>query len=48
MKPYADAPPSSRTFGPVALRDTDATPFTTILEDLIERVTGAIAAAIVD
>lgn len=48
MKPSAEAPPSSRTFGPVAPRDTDATPFTTILEDLIERVTGAFAAIIVD
>ncbi len=40
--------PSSRTTGSIALRDTDATPFTTILEQLIERVSGAFAAAIVD
>jgi hypothetical protein len=48
VKPSAEAPPSSRTFGPIASRDTDATPFTTILEQLIERVGGAFAAAIVD
>lgn len=40
--------PSSRTTGSIALRDTDATPFTTILEQLIDRVSGAFAAAIVD
>ena len=48
MKPSVEASPSSRTFGSVAPRDTDATPFTKILEDLIERVGGAFAAALVD
>ncbi len=57
MKPSADPPTSrplpgreapTRAFGPIAPRDTDATPFTTILEALIERVSGAFAAAIVD
>lgn len=41
-------PPSTRTFGVIAPRDTDATPFTAILESLIERVPGAYAAALVD
>jgi predicted regulator of Ras-like GTPase activity (Roadblock/LC7/MglB family) len=45
------SPPSSRglrVFGPMAPRDTDATAFTAILTDLIERVPGAVAAALVD
>lgn len=48
VDPTRDGPPSSKTFGPINVRDTDATPFTTILDALIERVTGAFAAAIVD
>lgn len=53
MKPTPDhdrspPPPSSRWAVPRVPRDTDATPFTAILEALIERVSGAYAAAIVD
>jgi len=33
---------------PIVPRDTDATPFTPILEALIERVSGAVSAAVVD
>ena len=43
-----DARPSLAPYGRIAPRDTDATPFTTILEALIDRVSGAVAAAIVD
>ena len=38
----------STTPAPVVARDTDATPFTPILEALIERVSGAMSAALVD
>lgn len=48
LDPTHDVPPSSKTFVPISQRDTDATPFTAILEALIERVSGAFAAAIVD
>ncbi|MDF2693359.1 MAG: hypothetical protein K0S65_1742 [Labilithrix sp.] len=42
-------PPSSRSFlGPIIPRDTDATPFTAILDALIQRIAGAYAAALVD
>ncbi len=44
-------PPSSRllrTSGPTAPRDTDATPFSAILAELLLRVPGAYAAALVD
>ncbi|MBX3210335.1 MAG: roadblock/LC7 domain-containing protein [Labilithrix sp.] len=43
-----EAPPSSRALVPIATRDTDATPFATILDALIQRVPGAEAAALVD
>jgi hypothetical protein len=45
------APPSSRSLravGPTLARDTDATSFTAILSDLLERIPGAYAAALVD
>ncbi len=55
MKPPVDAgdssPPSSRlarTLGPAVARDTDATAFSLILAELLERVPGAYAAALVD
>ncbi|MCW5836332.1 MAG: roadblock/LC7 domain-containing protein [Labilithrix sp.] len=57
MKPSVDgagleaereAPPSSRARVPIVPRDTDATPFTAILDALIQRVAGAEAAALVD
>jgi hypothetical protein len=42
-------PPSSRgLLGPIVQRDTDATPFTAILDALIQRIAGAYAAALVD
>jgi hypothetical protein len=42
-------PPSSRSLlGPIIPRDTDATPFTVILDALIQRIAGAYAAALVD
>jgi hypothetical protein len=42
-------PPSSRSLGgPLVPRDTDPTPFTSILETLLQRVSGAYAAALVD
>ena len=37
-----------RAIGPVAPRDTDATPFAAILSDLLARVVGSYAAALVD
>jgi hypothetical protein len=42
--------PTSRGFGggPVVARDTDATPFTAILQAFLDRVPGAYAAALVD
>ncbi|MBX3230543.1 MAG: roadblock/LC7 domain-containing protein [Labilithrix sp.] len=42
------SPPSVRLVIPIVSRDTEATAFTKILEDLVERVAGAIAAALVD
>lgn len=42
------APPSVRLFGVIAPRDTEPTAFTHILETLIERVAGALAALLVD
>jgi len=49
----SDAPPPSskaamRAYGPIVPRDTDATAFTKILDDLIQRIPGAFAAALVD
>jgi hypothetical protein len=45
-------PPSSkaamRAYGPIVPRDTDDTAFTKIIDDLIQRVPGAFAAALVD
>jgi hypothetical protein len=44
-------PPSSRlmrTLGPAVARDTDATPFSAILAELLQRVPGSYAAALVD
>ncbi|HVH45166.1 MAG TPA: hypothetical protein VM925_22590 [Labilithrix sp.] len=46
--PELPPPPSSRAFAPLVPRDTDATPFTAILEALIQRVPGAYAATLVD
>lgn len=43
-----DGPPSTRLFGIIEPRDTEPTAFTKILEDLVERVAGAFAAALVD
>lgn len=43
-----DAQPSSRAAVPIVPRDTDATPFTAILDALIQRISGAYAAALVD
>ncbi|MBX3218613.1 MAG: roadblock/LC7 domain-containing protein [Labilithrix sp.] len=43
-----EAPLSSRARVPIVPRDTDATPFTAILDALIQRVAGAEAAALVD
>ncbi len=47
----SSSPPSSqgmRAFGTIAPRDIDATAFTRILDDLLQRVPGAYAAALVD
>lgn len=41
-------PPSARLVIPLVARDTEPTAFTTILEQLVERVAGAVAAALVD
>ncbi len=51
--PVATAGPKQDALASTALgssvpRDTDATPFTTILDALIQRIPGAVAAAIVD
>jgi hypothetical protein len=43
-----DGPPSTRLFGTALPRDTEPTAFTAILEQLIDRVAGASAAALVD
>jgi hypothetical protein len=49
MKPLDSYPPSSQFPGePVAPRDTGTTAFTNILEALLQRVSGAYAAALVD
>lgn len=43
-----DGPTSARLFGVIVPRDTESTAFTQILEQLIDRVAGAFAAALVD
>lgn len=43
-----DGPTSARLFGIIVPRDTEATAFTAILEQLVDRVPGAFAAALVD
>ncbi|MFO0740330.1 MAG: hypothetical protein U0270_30805 [Labilithrix sp.] len=43
-----EGPTSARLFGIIAPRDTEPTAFTAILEQLIDRVAGAVAAALVD
>jgi hypothetical protein len=43
-----DGPASARLFGVIAPRDTEPTAFTHILESLLNRVSGALSAALVD
>lgn len=49
-RPFELPPPSSRLLRAVGptVRDTDATPFSTILAELVQRIPGSYAAALVD